>query len=171
MRNSFFHLLTTAAIALVAIFLFNAFISSAPVQDSTPAIGDLYTTGRVKAAPVLRAISIPFGISDELSLTEDGSLLITGHGVCWDEGRMFDLHVRVAQSTTNAFGVGQTVDICAGGERQQWDAEMTTGNRVSFGAGNARACAGATEFALHGIADEYWWCKDVTLVMQDGESQ
>ena len=77
---------------------------------------------------------------------------------------MFNLRVRVAQSTTNAFGEGRSIDICAGGERQTWDAETPSGSQVDFETGPARAYAEATEFAKHGIDEEYSWCKDVELI-------
>jgi hypothetical protein len=122
---------------------------------------------RALAAPVRRAISIPYGISDILTISvEGGQLLATGHAVCWDEGQMFDLQVRVAQSTTNAFAVGRSVDICANGERQMWDATAAAQSIAVFAAGGARACAEATEFGQHGITDEYRWCKDIELATQ-----
>ena len=40
-----------------------------------------------------RAISIPFGISSPLTITADGGqVFVTGHGVCWDDGQLFDVH-------------------------------------------------------------------------------
>ncbi|MEZ4718204.1 MAG: hypothetical protein R2851_19230 [Caldilineaceae bacterium] len=38
---------------------------------------------------------------------------MSGHGVCWEDGQMFDLHVRVAQSSTHAFAEGHTIDVCS----------------------------------------------------------
>lgn len=83
---------------------------------------------------------------------------------------MFDLQVRVAQSTTNAFAVGRSIDICANGERQMWDATAAVQSIPVFEAGTARACAEATEFAQHGIADEYRWCKDIDLLILNSDS-
>ena len=119
------------------------------------------------ALPIDRAISIPFGISDILTVSVDGGqLLATGHAVCWTDGQMFDLRVRVAQSTTNAFAEGRSIDICANGQRQMWDANAATQSIALFEAGGARACAEATEYGWNGIADEHRWCKDVELATQ-----
>ena len=52
---------------------------------------------------------------------------------------MFDLHVRVEQSTTSAFAIGKTVDVCAGGARQQWEATIPVSSQTAFEAGPARS--------------------------------
>lgn len=111
-----------------------------------------------------RAISIPFGISSPLTITADGGqVFVTGHGVCWDDGQLFDVHVRVAQSSTLAFAEGRSIDVCANGDRQIWDATASAMDQTRFEAGPARACAEAVEFASQGIADEHRWCKDIEL--------
>jgi hypothetical protein len=169
MRNYLLPIRTVIAVLIVALALFGALTVLFGVIEHAPVVISADVQAQQLAAPARRAISIPYGISSPLTLTADGTQLsVTGHGVCWDEGQMFDLHVRVAQSTTNAFAEGHSVDICAGGERQLWDAEATTSSAVTFEAGRARACAEAVEFAQHGIADEYRWCKDIKLMLSNG---
>ncbi len=91
-------------------------------------------------------------------------LSLSGHGVCWEEGQLFDLRARVAQSTTNAFAEARSIDICNGGERQMWSAEAAAGSSEAFESGPARVCAEAIEYAMHGVGDEYMWCNYVGLV-------
>lgn len=157
---------TSAAAILIAFVLLGAMTLLIGENDGTLGATALAEVQAEElAAPALRAISIPYGISSVLTVTEDGSrLFASGHAVCWDDGQMFDLQVRVAQSSTGAFAVGQSIDNCAGGERQMWDAEAAVIGSIGFEVGEARACAEAVEFAKHGIADEYRWCKDILLI-------
>jgi hypothetical protein len=161
---------TAVTATLIAVIVFGALTLLLSMLEGVPAmlpVADVHAR-ELTAPAARRAISIPYGISSALTLTADGSrLLVTGHAVCWEEGQMFDLHVRVAQSTTKAFAEGHSIDICAGGTRQQWDAEATVEGADAFEAGSARACAEAVEFAQHGIADEYLWCKDIELTTAD----
>lgn len=155
------------AIVLLGAFTFALTSVGEPAAANPAAEAHVETKAETNANLLLprRAISIPFGISSVLTLTQDGSQIdATGHGVCWVEGQMFDLRVRIAQSTTHAFAEGRSVDICAAGARQSWDAQAAVASSAPFEPGNARACAEATEFAKHGIADEYQWCKDILVI-------
>ena len=173
MKTYLLRISIAVAAALVALLLFGtAAVLLGRVQHTATAAP---ATAPAVAAPAsalpapmaLRAISVPFGISDILTVSVDGGqLLATGHAVCWEDGQMFDLRVRVAQSTTNAFAEARTIDICANGQRQMWDAAAATQSIDLFAAGGARACAEATEFGQHGIVDEHRWCKDIELAMQ-----
>lgn len=118
-----------------------------------------------------RAISIPFGIAITQELNSLGNqVLVTGHGNCWAEGQMFDLRVRIAQSSTHAFAEGHTIDNCSG-DQQQWDAQARVDQRVRLEEGPARACAEATEWGTHGVVDEHAWCKDIMLEKTNGAYQ
>ena len=167
MRKHIRHVTAVAATTALALTLLGALaivfgqITPAPTAQAAPDV-------RAPDPSVLarRAISIPFGIASPLTITQDGGqIMATGHGVCWEDGQMFDLHVRVAQSTTHAFAEGHTIDICADGARQMWQAPAPSGSDAAFAAGTARACAEAIEFGKHGIADEHRWCKDIELAV------
>ncbi|MCB0074953.1 MAG: hypothetical protein KDE20_26025, partial [Caldilineaceae bacterium] len=119
MRKHIRHVTAVAATTALALTLLGALaivfgqITPAPTAQAAP-------DARAPDPSVLarRAISIPFGIASPLTITQDGGqIMATGHGVCWEDGQMFDLHVRVAQSTTHAFAEGHTIDICADGAR------------------------------------------------------
>ena len=159
MRVSVLRFLSTVAIALIAIVLFSILVDTASSTFSE--------TGRVDAASRSRArrlISVPFGIADVQQLNDAGhQLTITVYAFCWEESQIFDLHVRVAQSSTNAFAEGHTINVCAGGERQTWDAMSAVGDATPFLAGPAVACGDAVEYGQHGVADEHQWCKNVEL--------
>lgn len=117
----------------------------------------------------LRRISVPFGITDTQQLLSGGSQVrIQGHAECWDASRMFEVRVRLAQSTTNAFGEAHAIAICDQAVAQQtWTviapAEGAASSQAKFAKGAAIACAQATEFGQQGVVDEHAWCKDVTL--------
>lgn len=166
MRNRFLRISAVAASATLALALVGALTLLLGSASGAPA-GSMPNEAQAAENPsvqALRAISIPFGISSSLILSNEGRHLhATGHGVCWEEGQMFDLRVRVAQSTTNAFAEARSIDICDGGARQTWVSEAETQSRQAFAEGPARACAEAIEYAKHGIGDEYRWCKDVQL--------
>jgi len=166
MRNRFLRVIAALAATGMAFLLVGALTLLMTPGEGTPGASAIPgVQAEALNAPARRAISIPFGISSFITVTGDGEqLLVTGHGVCWDEGQMFDLRVRVAQSMTNAYAEGRSIDICAGGDRQMWSAATATGSQEAFASGPARACAEAIEFAKHGIADEYRWCKDIELI-------
>lgn len=177
MKTYLSRLNTTIVATAVALLLFGAFTmlfgtvagtaTAAPVAETIDGPQINVPAKSLPAPTALRAISIPYGISDILTISVDGGqLLATGHAVCWDDGQMFDLRVRVAQSTTNAFAEGRSIDICANGQRQMWDANATAQSIAVFEPGPARACAEATEYGKHGITDEYHWCKDIELTAE-----
>ena len=120
MRRNMRHITAVAATTALALTLLGVLalvfgqITPAPTAQAAPnaAAPDSSVLAR-------RAISIPFGIASPLTITQDGGqIMATGHGVCWEDGQMFDLHVRVAQSSTHAFAEGHTIDVCADGARQ-----------------------------------------------------
>ncbi|MEZ4864885.1 MAG: hypothetical protein R3C14_26465 [Caldilineaceae bacterium] len=175
MRSHLLRMSTTIVTVITTLVFLGAVIvllgSTEGVSVAAPAAAtQADVQASVLPAPAaLRAISIPFGISDVLTISVDGGqLLATGHAVCWEDGQMFDLQVRVAQSTTQAFAVGHSIDICANGARQLWDATAVAQSVAVFEPGGARACAEATEFGPHGIADEHRWCKDIELAQSSG---
>lgn len=164
MRNRLARLALAAVVALCAVTLFGAltlFWDGAPAD--IPASSVPVAQAHELAAPAaLRAISIPFGIGASFALTSGtGELNVSGHAVCWEESQLFELRVRVAQSTTNAFAEGQSIDICANGERQMWDAQAIVGSGPEFEPGPARACAEAIEYGQHGTVQTHNWCKDI----------
>ncbi len=161
---------TASALILSALGIVLFALATGLLTQSEPAAAQVNRAEPASDAEIVarRAISIPFGIADTQQLSEDGTrLTVTGHAVCWDEGQMFDLRVRIAQSTTQAFAVGHSIDNCQGGERQMWTAVAEIESEEPFDVGSARACAEATEYATHGIADEHKWCKDVDLAQSD----
>ncbi|MEZ4769619.1 MAG: hypothetical protein R2844_14460 [Caldilineales bacterium] len=157
--------LTSVGVGAILVLLLAASIgSAAPETTEVSRVHDnSLLNSEANSVSARRAISVPFGIAITQELNSLGSqVVVTGHGNCWDATQMFDLHVRIAQSSTQAFAEGQTIDNCSSDE-QQWDAYATVGSRERFEEGPASACAEATEWGVHGVVDEHAWCKDIEL--------
>jgi hypothetical protein len=111
-----------------------------------------------------RLISIPFGIQDNLELSEDGSTVtVQGHGDCPDGGEDFIVRVTLSQDSINGLAVGRTTGECSGGEQVPWQVDVNAPGLEAFTEGDARACGHAVVH-MHRQGDIVGdWCKVVTL--------
>lgn len=110
-----------------------------------------------------RVISIPFGIDDSLSLSEDGqTATVTGHGDCVG-GETYNLKITVSQDSLNGLAVGFTDGECASDGQISWSAGVNTPDSNSFSSGEAQACGHVVVYFDKEGAIVHDWCKPVTL--------
>ncbi len=135
-----------------------------------------------------RLISVPFGIQDNLTLTNNGkSVTVQGHGICPTGGKNFQVDVTVSQDVdkvsgvlpgtgqnyllevvdgpvnTNGSAVGHTEGQCVSGGKAQWQAEVKITGSQTFTSGVALACGHAVVQVQNGDDFIDDWCKDVIL--------
>ncbi|HBY96680.1 MAG: hypothetical protein M5U01_20775 [Ardenticatenaceae bacterium] len=163
---------TALGVALAALGLLAVSIAlAAPTENSIAASGSQDSAHRAgfvveghRTGPVIyarRRISIPFGISEDLSLIAEGrAVVVTGHVGCTGE-QSFELRVMVKQQgTPTVVGHGTTQGSCTD---SSWEAIATAEGQASFETGEARVCGEARVPNLNGRTVTRHWCKDVQL--------
>ena len=115
--------------------------------------------------PIIQAterISIPFGFSAGLPLSNDGaSVVALGEGGCTD-GETITIAFTITQASSGGTVTGLWNGDCSG-ELQTWTNVATATPSPNFSAGPAVACAFAETFADGSVTDTQVWCDDVVL--------
>ena len=115
--------------------------------------------------PIIQAterISIPFGFSAGLPLSNDGaSVVALGEGGCTD-GETITIAFTITQASSGGTVTGLWNGDCSG-ELQTWTKVATATPSPNFTAGPAVACAFAETFADGSVTDTQDWCDDVVL--------
>lgn len=152
-------------IAVIAIFLFAmsqsafagnffAFNSGQPASAARDGVTIL----------ARRLTSIPFGIQDDLVLSNNGQVVtVQGHGDCPAGGEYFQLKVTVQQDGLNGLAVGHTEAQCVPGTQVPWQMEVSAPGPKAFAEGEALACGHAVIHTEDGGTIVYDWCKNVAL--------
>ena len=177
------------AIILLAVFIFITGHSASAgsfmnFNFSQPA----ENSGNGETILARRLISVPFGIQDNLTISNYGkSVTVLGHGICPTGGQNFTVDVTVSQDVNKVSGVvagtgqnyllevangpensngpvvGHTEGQCVSGGKAQWQAEVKAIGSQTFTPGLALACGHAVATVQGGDDFIDDWCKDVIL--------
>lgn len=165
MRIYTFCLSAGLAIAVMAMVLFGTAIGAVTPGDAA-SVTTIDNSPPDTSQPVRiarRAISIPFGIAENLTLTDGGhGVEVIGHGECEQDEGSFKVRVKIRQDGVPTPAKGETEEDCTG-EEQPWSAQADVEGKFTFHEGEAEACAHAIVFAPGEGAIVHQWCKEVTL--------
>ena len=154
------------AIAVMAVFVF--------AMSQTGLAGNFFAfnTGQPASASrdgvtilARRLTSIPFGIDDIVTLSENGKILtVTGWGNCPATGP-FTVKVKVSQDGVDGLAVGRTEGYCVNGTRITWQAETTVPDSKPFTLGSTVLACG--HLVLHAEDSQGAmtndWCSNGTI--------
>lgn len=152
--------LAVAAAALVLMITAARAAAPAGTEASFSAVSG---AGDFNSILARRAISIPYGIADEIAL-QPGGALVTGHGVCPEASESHRVRVKVHQEGVPAPAVGFTGGSCPAGEEISWSAAAALPGPHRFEPGTAEVCAQAVILRERTDAITFRWCKSVQLV-------
>lgn len=166
LKTRIFHLTLAVVVAFLGLVLFSTTMGAmaAPLSPNTgPKAMPQANNGNMEIR-ALRAISIPFGITDTLSLSADGSqITVIGHGEGAWPG-VFKIEAIVTQDSTQAVAYGQANGHLSGqGVRVQWQTDADVLGDTAFQPETAHVYATATVIDPPNHTTVYQWDKDVTL--------
>jgi hypothetical protein len=164
-RTRVFHLAIAIVVALLGVFLLSTFMrGAAPLSGPSVARASLDHTQDVQVIRAARAISVPFGIQDTLSLSSDGhQVIVAGHGA-GDWPGLFKVEATVVQSSTQAVAYGEARGHLSGqGVAVTWQTTADIVGSEPLTAQSAHVYAKATVFDPPGRTIIYEWDKEVTL--------
>ena len=109
-----------------------------------------------------RLISVPFGIQASLELLNERQVMVSGHGSCATNGKMYKFRTTVTKG--NVKGKGYRQDLCQGSESFMWSTIASANPAKTFKPGPAEACGMAIIYTPNEGAIVKKWCKEVTLI-------
>jgi hypothetical protein len=165
-KTRVFRLAIAVVVALLGVVLLGAFMSNTAALLPGPGVAQasLSHTDDVRVIRAARAISVPFGITDTLSLSEDGrQIVVAGHGAGAWPG-VFKVEATVVQSSTEAVAYGEARGHLSGeGVAIKWQTTADALGEETFTAQSAHVYAKATVVDPPGRTTIYEWDKEVTL--------